>query len=1163
MGTSSAPVDPLPLGRDQKVLSTPTPFLTRIKDPDKGTELVQTMLPTKAMDDDSLKMADYKLEATAAAFHPANPLVDTTIYRDFDKGIRFDKQGYSVRLSGGSSTDAPTRVENKAFYGNLVRDTDALVTPTSTGVETTLFVRSAAAPRETAMQFDLDDNEALRYATPVPGGGPAVATGIEITRDGKPIAQVAAPNAVDAQGRSVQVNYRIEGSKMILELPPCGKDIDCPYAVDPIIDNYAIDANGNQSPTQTRDPFYYWRGYGSFLDPNGDGYTGTDYRHDPDGFWMFRGFDGSSNGLYVYAPISNNGTSRYLLNGEYGEWVWRAPGDSVVSRAVFGQMAFQSYGTCVVEGVYNLRANTWEMGIYSGAGSGASPWFGSGGSGANDACASRSNDTRFHDFTGSGATRRPGSEVVFGATSIGNFYLGAQTTAYLYGSAITLDDIDTPTVTPDKTKITYVPASGSTPTTLPTGWIGDGTLNVEGEVYDPGLGVKDLALADVTGASSGNGVSLAMQSAPVDLAQTTQGVPGNVNACYGGKDSRCPRIFNVNNGAKLSLPVSRISEGARSLRLSAHDAVGSTIGDNHTVTVADFPIRVDLARPSLDVGGRAYDDRVIDTGPDGGDSGGYFSDQEPLTVTASDSGSGVASVEVRIDGQHVDALSYNANCATQCPASAQQTFDLSPAALGLPANTTHSVDVVVKDQLGDDSSVGAAHRQTQSFQIFIPASDGTPDESADPAPDDGTPPPDATSCETDDAFSDPDSCQPPANLDPSSPLGLALAEPALSAVTETPLIFGQGVATTRSVDSSSADTSATRAATKCAAATDSPVGPPTTVDRGRYGISDQDALVNRRSFADSRLQALNVRRERLIVPYDLVSRAKASGPKDPGCTDYLFVRDWIKDVISQNNETISENAAPIREPLISFEHRRSPGGITTLPKLRPDGQPNAAGAPFAYSTAIGDFMAMFPAVGVYTAWNEPNNRITQPTNSNDSTQATRARRAGQFYRELFERCGRGSRCLVAAGDFLDDASFNSNYRSLYFSGMGRRQPPVWAFHAYRGIERGTTGREKLATMLKFAAGRRVWLTEQGAYRTFPSIGYTCENPQQLDDAAAKLRNFFASSVYQGSQVRRFYYYSSLGSPCGFDTGLISGTAVGGGSIRPVYDVLKAQIASTP
>lgn len=630
--------DALPLAPGDKVLSSPSLYATRIMDASGDVQLVQTMLPTKAMQGDELKTADYSLYSTGASFRPRNPLVDTRIPKDFDEGIRFDHQGYGVRLSGASSTDEPKVIGDKVFYGNLVGGgLDALVTPTATGVETTLVVRSKDAPSESALQFQLDPSETLEPAVPDPIGRPS-ASGVRILRNGEPVAGVSAPIAYDAEGQSVPVSFRIEAAKMVLQMPRCGEAIACPYVVDPVIDNYQIDDNGTPSPTQTQDPFYYWQ---AFTSETGTANVAPTYQP-ANNFWVYRGYGGGfGNGLFIYSPTGGSPPRRGIANGTSAQWAWSAPGASFITRAVFGGLRSAPYYTCVVEGIYKRSSNFYDNGrwIDTAGGSGASPWYGTQSGGVGDSCGPQSNDTKIHTPT---SQPTGGNEALFAAYSTASIPEYQQPTAFLYGAAMTLSDGEAPAISPEKTRTSYVrPGSGAGP--LPSAWISSGTVSLEAEVFDPGLGVRDLTLSDVTGTGK---ISLSAKSAPIDRSQTTATSSGDANACTGGKDSRCPRVFNGTNGARIDIAATQIPEGSRNLRLETHDALGKASGDGHTTTVVEFGARVDRTAPSLRVDGP--------TGPVRG--------EVSVSGSATDLGAGVgsATVEVRAPG----SLSWQPACTS-------------------------------------------------------------------------------------------------------------------------------------------------------------------------------------------------------------------------------------------------------------------------------------------------------------------------------------------------------------------------------------------------------------------------------------------------------------------------------------------------------------------
>lgn len=258
---------------------------------------------------------------------------------------------------------------------------------------------------------------------------------MQIVRNGEAVASVSAPTATDSQGRSVPVSYHIEGDKLALELPKCGATIACPYLVDPVIDNYQVDTNGNRSTTQTADPFFYWKAYvtsppkdsagrdyarnagplqddqinGYNPDPGNNGGYGSRY-----GFYLYRGYGGGfGNGLFAYSPAGPSSAPRYLLAGQQAQFDWSAPGDAYITQATFGGVTHQPYGTCLIEGIWAQRkpgGADFDTGTYrdpAGA-TGASPWQGyNQGSGLADACGAQNNDTKIHTFSNPLRATRP------------------------------------------------------------------------------------------------------------------------------------------------------------------------------------------------------------------------------------------------------------------------------------------------------------------------------------------------------------------------------------------------------------------------------------------------------------------------------------------------------------------------------------------------------------------------------------------------------------------------------------------------------------------------------------------------------------------------------------------------------------------------------------
>lgn len=234
-----APVsDPVQLRPGERVLGYLSQYAAKVRDPDGDVGLMQSMLPMRSdVGDGTMAPVDMSLRAGETTFRPANPLVKTVIPRDLDEGISFSELGYSIRLTGSSSTDPLEAVEDRVLATNIVADTDALIAPTPTGIETTLFVRSEDAPEASALQFGFERGQRLRETD-----GP-LGRSIEIVAaDGTPQGVVQAPSGRDADGEPVEVTIELEGEdKVVVRYPHRDRDLSMPLAIDPVVDNYQID----------------------------------------------------------------------------------------------------------------------------------------------------------------------------------------------------------------------------------------------------------------------------------------------------------------------------------------------------------------------------------------------------------------------------------------------------------------------------------------------------------------------------------------------------------------------------------------------------------------------------------------------------------------------------------------------------------------------------------------------------------------------------------------------------------------------------------------------------------------------------------------------------------------------------------------------------------
>ncbi|MBS1888112.1 MAG: hypothetical protein JSU06_13085 [Actinobacteria bacterium] len=158
---------------------------------------------------------------------PKNPLTELSIPAHLGEGISAGPVQIELPQAAGEST--PTNVgERYAFYPNVAENTDLVVAPTPTGVETMTSVRSAEAPQETTYRLSLPAGATLE-----PGRG----GGAEVVKGGQAMLVVPPPKATDAAGTPVPVTMQVEGDQLKVAISP-GPSTVYPVLVDP---NYIVE----------------------------------------------------------------------------------------------------------------------------------------------------------------------------------------------------------------------------------------------------------------------------------------------------------------------------------------------------------------------------------------------------------------------------------------------------------------------------------------------------------------------------------------------------------------------------------------------------------------------------------------------------------------------------------------------------------------------------------------------------------------------------------------------------------------------------------------------------------------------------------------------------------------------------------------------------------
>jgi streptogramin lyase len=195
-----------------------------------SASLLTSLLPLRDEATGGVKeQVDLGLEPVAGDLQPVNPLVEVEIPSEIEEGIaELPDEGISISLAGDSERTATTISGDAAFYPNVARDSDLVVLPTPTGLETLTQLRSSDAP--TTQSFNLD----------IPSGSTLEATedgGAIVTKDGEPVIVVRPPTAMDAEGASVPVTMKVSGSMISLQVSPSAEST-YPILVDPLYESW-------------------------------------------------------------------------------------------------------------------------------------------------------------------------------------------------------------------------------------------------------------------------------------------------------------------------------------------------------------------------------------------------------------------------------------------------------------------------------------------------------------------------------------------------------------------------------------------------------------------------------------------------------------------------------------------------------------------------------------------------------------------------------------------------------------------------------------------------------------------------------------------------------------------------------------------------------------
>jgi hypothetical protein len=174
---------------------------------------------------------DLGLTRVGGAYESVRPLVGVVIPARAGEGVQLPETGVSltpVDTHGASVAGAEGAIDGASVvYANTQADSDTVVKPTLSGVETSTMLRAADSP--STVYFRVGLPAGARLVQSPAGAGP-----VRVVRGTGTIALVPSPTATDAAGTSVPVSMRVSGNLLAISVSTGGSHA-WPVAVDPSI----------------------------------------------------------------------------------------------------------------------------------------------------------------------------------------------------------------------------------------------------------------------------------------------------------------------------------------------------------------------------------------------------------------------------------------------------------------------------------------------------------------------------------------------------------------------------------------------------------------------------------------------------------------------------------------------------------------------------------------------------------------------------------------------------------------------------------------------------------------------------------------------------------------------------------------------------------------
>lgn len=615
--------------------------------------LIESMLPIRTPDEDGTKRAvDLTVQQDGGALAPTNPLVDVSLPQDLSDGIALGEGANKVRIepTDASGANSAVLVDGVAgLWANTSTDTDFIAAPVPTGLETFTQLRSPDAPETMRLRLSAAGGVELMKTT---------AGDVSVWVAGVPVGSIPPATATDAQGRSFPVNLNVDGDTLVLTLKHRSLDVAYPVLVDPVFENWYVNQNwfyGSQAGLDQ------WT-YADYTSGVSSPFTSGKQCVNPNlGCW-------GSYGLYIYSPWGDYPSNAWA-QWYYRPYGWNAFGanggrSTYIASAGFGLQynkstslnnATNANGFGIVDGIYSRKIGVGWTGIATPLG-----------------------DVSAANVSVTAGQNAPGADITTGQIAVFAIMNATSSTThagfgayYTGGAVVTLDDADMPSQ----------PVVSHSNLNLPAGWTNNvsdtvsfssadnvcfssqGNGPIAGCYTNGGLGIAMLAIEEKNPVT-GNTVWAWPQRQPSELDAS--------KICTGLNAAPCAVGRNTN----YTYSASTMTDGVHEMHACAYDA------NWRAACSAGWTVKTDITKPTIVVDGGVWSSQgsTLD--------GDFWS----LNVRATDATSGVANIDVTVDGQ----VPPEGDCE---PNSCEMLLNVTEMTAG-----SHHVVIQVTDAAGNIAS---------------------------------------------------------------------------------------------------------------------------------------------------------------------------------------------------------------------------------------------------------------------------------------------------------------------------------------------------------------------------------------------------------------------------------------------------------------------------